>query len=159
MKLLIYVECKPDEALIETLLGSKDIIHSYGKARVIKVLSESNRKVMGLVDEDPGTPLPKDFSKNFLLKENYDEFDIKIFKHVDRESYLILLRPRLEEWILKACKEVEISPTKFGLPQDPDKLHRLININISSFTNLLDYLSTKSKRVQKLRHIIASLTK
>ncbi len=154
MKGLIYAECKPDKTLIETILGNVDVIHSYGKSRVIERLSKSRKECIGMIDEDPNKSMPNRFKTEFVLIHDHQEFKIKVFKHLNKDAYLVMLCPRLEEWIIEACRETNISPSLFNLPNDPEKLHRIININTRNLVRLINYLIDRSERLQKLREIL-----
>lgn len=70
------------------------------------------------------------------------------------DNDLIVLCPRLEEWVLKATKEAEIDITRYNLPDDGDKLHRMININIDKFEKLITDLKEKSLMMKALEKSI-----
>jgi len=67
-----------------------------------------------------------------------------------RNNTLIILCPRLEEWILEAAREANVDLQKYNLPNDPAKLHQQINIQIDKFQRLIERLKTKSNRLKKL---------
>lgn len=158
MNPIIVAECKPDITLISILRINIDTRHTHGKSRVIKILTKSHEPAIGLVDEDPNRPLPRSFRTNFVLVYEFKSSDLKVFKHNKKDSYLVMLSPRLEEWILNACKEANISPWHYNLPDDPDKLHGIININIRGLVNLLDHLLLiESNRLQHLKKIFHDL--
>ena len=153
----ILVECKPDMALIESLEIPGYLFHSTGKSRVIRRIIKDNNPSIGIIDEDPGKPYPKSFKEEFDLVEESSQYSFKIMRHKNKPSYLILLNPRLEEWILEACKEVSISPLIYSLPEDPDELHKRINLNVTHLMRLLDDIKERSGRIKALQGIIISL--
>lgn len=103
---MIYLECYSDEALVKALgIHKKEIYHSYSKGNVCKKL-EKNSESKGLVDEDPFSTQPSYIGK---LKTNSHEYDIKLLYDEIANNHLIVLCPRLEDWILKAAKEAGIN--------------------------------------------------
>ncbi len=77
---------------------------------------------------------------------------MRIYAHNSLDSYIIMLRPRLEEWILEACKEAGIDPQDYDLPRDPDKFHQIVNIRFNEFSKLLrDLYAKNAKRLMALK--------
>ena len=94
------------------------------KTEVLKKLREESEKhIVGVVDEDPDKNPP-------LLLRNFEEFanderaNIRILRL--NEAKLIILRPRVEEWILKVARNSGLNVKKYGLPEDAVKLHRYL---------------------------------
>ncbi len=143
---MIYVECKPDEAIVITLgIPGKEIEHRNGKGSVCKRLEESiNSK--GLVDEDPLSTQPSYIKKLTLRSQKHD---IKLLYDENAKNYLIMLCPNLEEWILKATKDAEINIKNYNLPDNIDELHKILNTKIGKLTNLLQNLKKKKSRLLK----------
>ncbi|MGC8976679.1 MAG: hypothetical protein ACP5OB_03545 [Candidatus Ratteibacteria bacterium] len=146
---MIYVECKPDKVLIENLdvLEKEKIYHCGGKGRVVSNVLKG-KKNYGLIDEDPLSPQPRKL-KNFEKK--YEKYGIKIMGD-DKENKLIILCPNLERWILKVVKENSIDIKKYGLPEEGEELHSIINTNINSFIKLLKELK-RTKEFEFFRNI------
>ena len=141
---MIYVECKPDVTLVNALgVQRRRIIHAGNKSRVCKRL-ERGERLKGIVDQDPLSIQPPYIGR---LKVIYDQQGVEIRKDVPRENFLIILKPRLEEWILKASKKVQIDVTKYGLPDDGRKLHRTINANLAKFEKLLEELVNRESEM------------
>lgn len=152
---MIFVECKPDELLVKKLgYPKRDIIHAGGKSEVCKRLQRSEN-CYGLVDEDPYGTKPRymeNLLRNSMISNNYD---IKIAYDGERNNYLIVLCPRLEEWFYQTAKMLGISLKQYKLPEDPVKLHRIINENLNKFESLLnDLLSRNHPRVNELRRAL-----
>jgi hypothetical protein len=145
---MIYIECKADLILTKsiTTIPSKEICHAGNKSGVCKKL-QRYRKCTGLVDEDPQGTSPSYMKK--LNRENLCKHDLKILHDNNSDNRLIILCPRLEEWILKTAKEASIDVRKYDLPNDGKKLHRQININLNKFEKLMDGL--KNKNPERLR--------
>lgn len=145
---MIYVECKPDFVLTNLFVSKKEIIHAGNKSEVIKCLRKRN-DCKGMIDEDPGHPQPSYLREFNLVKESSD-LGIRILKD-KRDNYLIVLCPRLEEWILNSAKERKIDIKKdYRLPTEENKFHAVVNANISKFELLVKELKNKSLRFKKL---------
>jgi len=146
---MIYVECKPDFVLASLFVSKKGIIHAGNKSEVIKCLRKRNN-CKGMIDEDPGHSQPS-YLKEFNLVKESSNLGIKILRD-KRNNYLIVLCPRLEEWILNSAKERKIDLEKdYRLPAEENKFHAVINANISKFELLIKDLRNKSLRFKKLR--------
>lgn len=149
---MIYVECKADRELVLTLgIGKKKIIHAGGKSAVCKRL-ENGKRTKGLVDEDPESFQPP-YIKSLKILEK--KASLKLLYDSLRKNYLIVLCPRLEEWILEAAKEARIDLKNYNLPETGDKLHANINLNLKNFQRLLHSLKkNKSKRLAVLEEFL-----
>lgn len=150
---MIYVECKPDVTLVKTItkISNKEVIHAGNKPEVCKQLRNQTNCV-GLVDEDPGSSKPCSMSEMRLEKE-IDEINVKIFSDKNRNR-LIVLCPKLEEWVLGCVKETKIEIEKYNLPNNAKKLHEVININLKSFKDLINDLLKHSHRLKMLKDLL-----
>jgi len=150
---MIYIECKPDSALVKTLgVPRREIIHLGGKPELCKQL-EKRENCKGLVDDDPFSIQPP-YLKRLHVKENLSNYWLKVLNDNSNNNSLIILYPRLEEWILKAAKEARVDVRRYGLPDDGDRLHRMINTNINKFEKLVGDLKGKSKMLNALEKSI-----
>jgi len=151
----IVLECNPDEALIKVLGYSRKMItHQSSKGEVINYL-ERNPASIGIVDEDPGSAKPTYFSKFSL--ETEERFGIESYKITKLGTRLIVIKPRLEEWILKHAKELKIDPGKHSLPSNGNELHKIINTRISKFESMLKVmLDKRSAALGHLKSLIDS---
>lgn len=146
---MIYTECNADTLLIKVLgIPKKKFIHLGGKPQVCKRL-EKQEKCKGLVDEDPNR-IQSSYLEKMKLKKESSKFEIKILHDDSQNNYLIVLCPRLEEWILKTAKEANIDVRKYNLPNDAVKLHEEINNKLDKFEKLLKDLKD-SKRIKILK--------
>jgi len=148
---MYLVECKPDAILVQSLTATsrKNIQHAGNKSELLKKLTELYGNSKGIIDEDPWSIQPPHLQK-FKEKQDLVSFSFKILHQTSKNNILIMLRPRLEEWILEAAQEANINPTKYNLPNDPFKLHEQINIQIDKFQKLVKDLA-KSNRLKELR--------
>jgi len=148
---MIFVECDADKTLIKTLgITRKEMIHAGDKGGVCNRLKKvSNSK--GLVDEDPESPQPKYIN---TLKCIHSEDDIKLLADEKAQNYLVILCPKLEDWILKSAMEARIDVSSYGLPNNPTDFHKIINIHLEEFDKLVKDMWSKSKRLKSLKGFI-----
>ena len=91
------------------------------KTKVLKALiEESKEHIVGVVDEDPDKTQPP-LLRNFEEFANDERANIRILRL--NKAKLIILRPRVEEWIPKVARNSGLDVKKYGLPEDADKLH------------------------------------
>ncbi len=151
---MIYTECKPDSALLKTLgLSKKQIIHLGGKPEVCKQL-EKRKNWKGMVDEDPFSVQPPYLKKLQVNEELSNDHGFRVLRDNSKNNDLIILCPRLEEWVLKATKDAEIDIKGYNLPDDGERLHKEINIDIRKFEKLIDDLKGKSRMLKALENSI-----
>ena len=125
------VEYKPDKCLIKVITNApkKAIIHAANKTEAIKTLLKTKEPSIALIDEDPGSSQPS-ILKKFKLKQDFSQWGVKIYEESSLGKRLVIISPRLEEWLLRAGKESGISFKKYNLPKTAEKLHKVININL-----------------------------
>ena len=118
----IYVECYPDKVLVDVIaerlrFSKKNIDHRSGKARICKIL-EKYDNCIALLDEDPYSAQPP-YLKRILAKSDskvLDEYGIKVVIDANKNNRIVLLCPRLEEWIIKSTKFVFVILTFQMMP-------------------------------------------
>ena len=110
----------------------------------------------GLVDEDPSSVQPL-YLKKLQERENLSDCGVKILKDNAKNNDLIILCPRLEEWVLKATKEADLDISRYNLPDDGDQLHKVINIDLRKFETLIKDLKGKSEMVKALENSVKEL--
>jgi len=153
----VYVECDPDTVLAETLTSGR-VYHQRGKSRVCRVL-ERQRNCIGVMDEDPFSaqpPLITALGKSGAVQSHTPQ-GIKVLRDNPNNNILVLLCPRLEEWVLSAAQEASISMDKYHLPSDPKKLHSFLSLSrrrrMDTFRRLLQDLSD-TPRIRILRRLL-----
>jgi len=138
---MIYVECKADKVLIENLgILKEEIYHCGGKGRVMSKLLKGEKNY-ALIDEDPRSPQPRSLK---IFDKKKEKYNIKILCD-KKENKLIILCPNLETWILKVAEKNGIDVKKYGLPQDFNELHRIINIILDSLKTLVKDLKNSEE--------------
>ena len=118
---MIYVECKPDQLLVQMLTGwrRREIIHENDKFQVMKKL---RRQTGGraMVDEDPTSNQP-DYLTEMQIQEEFSNMGLRILSDAARGNRAVVLCPRLEEWVIRGADEAGISLTdrRYNLPNPP----------------------------------------
>ncbi|OFX30686.1 MAG: hypothetical protein A2X08_07565 [Bacteroidetes bacterium GWA2_32_17] len=137
----IIVECKPDEILAKSLgLAKKEIAHQPNKGEVCNLLKKTEIS-LAIVDEDPNSSQPK-YLSNFTIVE--DKHDVINLHSKSENKTILVLKPRLEEGILKRCKESAVNPKKYFLPSNNKQFKDTINYHLLNFSNLLEELIKKN---------------
>jgi hypothetical protein len=150
---MIYTECKPDSLLVRILgIPKRQIIHQQGKPEVCKQL-EKQENWEGMIDEDPFSVQPS-YLKRLPVKENLPTYGLKILNDTSKNNDLIILSPRLEDWILKAAKEAGIDIKRYNLPDDGEQLHRVINLDLRKFERLVNDLRGQSEMIKALERAL-----
>jgi hypothetical protein len=148
---MIYVECKPDLLLVNTLgVSKRDIVHAGNISKVCKGLAKSDHS-KGLVDEDPSGVRPGYIDTLRLLRNQHE---ITLLRDDKRDNHLVVLCPRLEDWIIKATEEAGLDIRRYNLPNDGEKLHRVINFDLRKIERLLRDLKERSERINLLRNLL-----
>ncbi|MDX2245892.1 MAG: hypothetical protein SF052_03890 [Bacteroidia bacterium] len=144
----VHLECLPDEMVVKTLgIQKRFITHHQGKSRVFHKLKTENDQ-LALVDEDPGT-IPTNYEKSLIFIE--EKFGIKRYRDQSGNKVLIL-KVKLEDWIIALCKEAKVDLKKFNLPDKPDDLHKHINQRLPKFEDLIHYLlKTNNPGIEQLK--------
>ena len=119
---MIAVECFPDEALLHVIgVPMARIVHGHGRGNVLNALLQG-RVQAGLIDEDPnGGDLPQ--LASFAEHERIGAL-VRMAGRNDPDRKLIMICPRLEEWLLRRAAAGGINPGTFGMPETPQALHR-----------------------------------
>lgn len=156
MRGMIYVECKPDAILVQTLTGlsRKEVIHEIkGKFGVVNQVNRRDN-CKGLVDEDPRANQPE-YLTRLQLREDLPARGLRLLRDSRKSNYIILLCPRLEEWIVRATRDsgLDLRSPHYNLPSDPVALHRVINVDLLKFQRLVEDLKD-SDRLRSLRRLL-----
>ncbi len=159
---MIYVECDPELVLVKTLLMTRnaEVKHDYGKSRVCAQLRNSNNS-KGVIDEDPGSQMEPYFRslQEITIHGNQHQLNLRAFKDNPKNNVLLLLCPKMEEWILSACTESSINIGDFNLPYTASELHDRLTLsrkhNMNDFQRLLEtLLQINSPRLRILRTLL-----
>jgi hypothetical protein len=149
----VLVECYPDATLLRALgVSKKQLRHERCKGEVVKRVLKFGCAI-GLVDEDPSSAQPRDLS-------NYKEVQAAeglrlLARRDDKNKRLIIVCPRLEDWLIARAKSSGIRPEDYGLPSDPDRLHSIPRYEQNDgFRRFLAELKERDKGLHLLRRWI-----
>ena len=130
----IIVECKPDEKLARAIGFTRvEVAHQSNKGEVCNHLMRSEI-TLALIDEDPNSSQPKHLKSFSLIEERHG---VKKLKHHSLNKTILVLKPRLEEWILSCCLESNLKPETFHLSSNNKRLKDEINNKLVYFENLI----------------------
>ncbi len=117
----VLVECSADEIVLRNLgVPKKQLLHFGGKYELVKKLKERTNDV-GMVDEDPGKLQPQDMSS--YRRTDSAEGLYLLTRQGRGGQRLVVVCPKLEDWLIDRAKSSGVRPEDFGLPNDPDRLH------------------------------------
>ena len=152
---MIYVECKPDAILVRavTKLPRREVIHEIkGKYEIAKRLSSAEHSD-AVVDEDPQSSQPAYLSALEPVQD-LPEVGLRLLLDTRRSNRVVILRPRLEEWIIYAATEEGLELDRRGLPNRGPALHSVINFDLRKFERVVQDL----RNSERLRALSAMLT-
>lgn len=148
---MIFVECEPDKALLKALgIPRKEIEHAFSKGNVCNRLAKSSN-AKGLVDEDPLSAQPG-YLNHLTVRAN--EHHVKQLFDEKRNNHLVVICPRLEDWILKAAHEAGTNFGEYGLPSNSSQLHRIINTRVPVLINLVKAIRANSRMLATLEGFV-----
>lgn len=120
----ILVECNADESVLRALgLSKKQIRHERCKGEVINRLRKLPGAI-GVVDEDPASAQPRDLN-NYQEEVQTTEGLRLLTRQGKGAQRLILVCPKLEDWLIHRARSIGIEPENYGLPADPNRLHSI----------------------------------
>jgi hypothetical protein len=149
----LFVECKPDETLAIALgVSKRDLIHAGNRAGVCAQVSRRSGTT-GMVDEDPETA-PQRYMKS--LDERPMEHEVRALYDSQRQNRLVVICPRLEDWLVQSAKSSGLKMTDFGFESDNGRhLHREINHRLENLDRLVkQLLSARNARILRLQTLL-----
>ena len=149
----VLVECDADEVLLRALgLPRKQLLHFGGKYELVKKLKDRAHDI-GMIDEDPGKGEPKDLSS--YRQTDSGEGLLFLIRQGSGGQRLVVICPKLEDWLIARAKSSGIRPEDYGLPSDPDRLHSIPRYEQKEgFRRFLDELKERDKGIHLLRRWI-----
>lgn len=129
-----YVECNPDQELLEYLKVPVDkITHCKGSGNIFNKLKKNlNRNA--LIDEDPHAAIHPYYSE---LQLTHNEKGLKVYIDKTRNNKILVLEPRFEEWLIQTAKEKKLKLADYNLSENPHFLHSTINSRLKNLNRLL----------------------
>lgn len=147
------VECDADVALVSSLtsVSKRRIMHHQGKNELLRKLLKRTDS-LGMIDKDHWSIQPTVYLHRFQLSSFSDIDGIEILHQNQGHNRLVIIYPRLEEWIIESARRVNINLREYNLPTNGDALHEEINFKIPRFEELVDDLKQSSDRVKALKN-------
>ena len=147
---MIFVECYSDEFFLKCLgIPKRRIKHEGGKTKVIARIGQNGRRT-GVIDEDPGDNLPVEFMV-------YEEIDSvggisKFTRKSDDSKEIIVIKPKLEPWLIKKANDNNILLQRYNLPNDSKELHKINPYNRPNYRRFLsDLTNANDEEIQTLK--------
>lgn len=144
-------ECNVDTIFVESL-HYKSPNHAPSITQVSRIMENRPlQRAMGFVDNDKKQP---QYFSNFV-QIDYST-NVKLLKHKEREHYLVVVNPAMDEFLYKICQDLDIGLSKYHLPRDFKAFKSFtkkdaIKNNIG-FRNLLNTVSQKNPPpIQKIK--------
>jgi hypothetical protein len=149
----VFVECKADETLAVALgVPRRAVEHASGRGGVCSQLLK-HEQVLALVDEDPDAQ-----SSPYLksLREENRSHDLTVLMDDKRGNRVVVISPRLEEWLVQTTRTAGLRLTDFGFDSDNGvRLHSEINQRLESLEKVLaQLLALKDKRTLRLSELL-----
>ena len=149
----ILVECYPDETLLRILgVPRKQLRHERCKGEVVKRVHKFGNAT-GLIDEDPTSAQPRDLD-NYKQVQTGEGLRL-LARRDDKNKRLIIVCPRLEDWLLQRAGSSDIKSEDYGVPNDPNRLHSIVRYDQKyGFQQFLLELKEQDKGMHLLRRWI-----
>lgn len=108
----IIPECYIDTNLVETLACHGGCNHQKGCNQVAKIMREkfSDRFAVGIIDADKRRP---GYLNEF--REIASSVHLKLFQHVSRAHYILLVYPAADGFILACAEKAQVNLSEYGL--------------------------------------------
>ncbi len=120
----VLVECSADEVVLRSLgVPKKQLSHFGGKDKLITRLRDMPGAV-GMVDEDPASTQHPDLKVAYRKVESAEGLCL-LTRQGSGGQKLVMICPKLEDWLIERAKSSGIRPEDYGLPSDPDRLHSI----------------------------------
>jgi len=118
----IAVECYPDEVVLRGLgVPRKQVLHQARKGEVFNWLKR-NAGAVGMVDEDPDSDQPRDLVSYQQVQAS--EGLLLLVRQGSSGQRLIVVRPRLEDWLIQRARVCGVDPRQYQLPGSAKEVAR-----------------------------------
>jgi hypothetical protein len=150
----VLVECDADEVVLRNLgVPRKHLFHFGGKDKLINRLKQLPGAV-GVVDEDPASIQHPDLKASYRQAKSAEGLRL-LTRQGSGGQRLVIVCPKLEDWLINRAKLSGIRPEKFTLPSDPDRLHGIPRYEQKEgFRRFLAELKEQDKGMHLLRRWI-----
>jgi hypothetical protein len=131
----VCYECYADGTVLRACgFGRMQVDHKRSKYRVVWAVLRLDGR-LGLVDEDPGQTPSDDLARFRMTQHGHDLMTLEY-----EGLHLVVIRPRLEEWLLRTARLAHIDVRDYGLPDEAEKLHGIIDEELDKLDRLLQAL-------------------
>ncbi len=149
----VLVECDNDQGLVQSVLGLRiELDHHPGRMAVCQRLRGLTIPTRAMVDQDPDTPHP-----SYLLSLGKPRFfaerDLALLKDRKRGHLVVIVCPRVEDWVLATAAAADVNPEEFGLPSTPGQFKHAAHDNPVRYAMLLKKLKPTA-RMNILRELL-----
>ena len=150
----VLVECNADEIVLRNLgVTKKQLFHFGGKDKLINRLRNLHGAV-GVVDEDPASIQHPDLKISYRQAESAEGLHL-LTRQGSGGQRLVIICPKLEDWLIARAKSSGIRPEDYGLPSDPDRLHSIPRYEQKQgFSRFLTELKERDRGMRLLRQWI-----
>jgi hypothetical protein len=150
---MIAVECFPDEMLVRSMgIPVARITHQKGKGNVVNAVVRGQASV-GLIDQDPDSSQPSQLSS---FQSVAQEGALALMEHDSaNDRRLVVISPRLEEWLIARAVASGVNPRDYGLPQTANDLKRRRYDRFPKYRAFLDQLGATDGEFKALRSWLA----
>jgi hypothetical protein len=148
--MIFLVECYPDTSLLRALgVSKKQLRHERCKGEVVKRVLKFESAI-GLIDEDPQSAQPRDLN-NYKQVQAAEGLRL-LSRRDDKNKRLVIICPRLENWLIQRARLTGIEPEAYRIPNDPDRLHNIPRYEQKEgFPRFLAELKEQDKGMHLLR--------
>ena len=150
----VLIECNADEIVLRNIgVLKKQLFHFGGKNKLINRLRNLPGAV-GVVDEDPASIQHPDLKASYRQAESAEGLRL-LARQGSGCQRLVMICPKLEDWLIQRSKLSGIRPKDYGLPSDPDKLHSIPRYEQKqNFLHFLTELKERDRGMHLLRQWI-----
>jgi len=107
-----------------------------------------------MVDQDFGENEPPTLRKFVEVSTNHD---LQLKVHKAQNNHLVVVCPKLEDWLIKTAKMANVKMEQFNLSENPRDLHADINNRLPNVERLVNELiESKSPRMLHLKSLLTS---
>ena len=120
----ILTECYVDTLLAEIVSPpKKGYNHQHCCTKVLRTMEEKflNNAALGIIDDDKLVSKKLD---NFSMLKKHNE-QLSIYKHNDKQHYIIKISKAVEDFILKNIQKCNIELVEYDLPSDLEGLKKI----------------------------------
>ncbi len=121
----VLVEGYADRFLVRFLgIPKEDILHARSKGEVVRRLKDRPGDI-GIVDEDPESTQIQSHELAHYREADKREGLRLLVREGHGGQKLVVLCPRLEDWLMRRAEICDIDPRQFHLPDTAKALHEI----------------------------------